>query len=216
MTISYEVEQWLQNAGYGYHCFISWPHTKSTDVSDCARNVKKLIEEYLAISVPNPRVFLDETGIPGGAEWQETLRHVLCKSVTMIAICAPIYYDPSHKWCGLEWAAMDMLSQKRLVGERVKAVIPIIIRIREDEPLPDAISRLQYFDFSSITTVGKRYYKTSECREKIKKIVNHIDDIASILANRQAGTDCENFEIPPESAFAGYQVKRQPAPFRSQ
>ena len=216
MTISYEVEQWLQNAGYGYHCFISWPHTKSTDVSDCARNVKKLIEEYLAISVPNPRVFLDETGIPGGAEWQETLRHVLCKSVTMIAICAPIYYDPSHKWCGLEWAAMDMLSQKRLVGERVKAVIPIIIRIREDEPLPDAISRLQYFDFSSITTVGKRYYKTSECRENIKKIVNCIDDIASLLARRQVSADCENFEIPPESAFAGYQVKRQPAPFRSQ
>ncbi len=216
MTIPLDIEQWLQNAGYGNHCFVSWPHTKSEVLLDCARNIKKLIEEYLAISIPNPRVFIDEEGIPVGDEWEKTLRHELCKSIVMVAICAPIYYDPSHKWCGLEFAAMDILSQKRLVGEGMRAVIPIIIRIREDEPLPEAVSKLQYYDFSSILTVGKKFYKTPECRKMIIKIVNRIDEIASKLASRQANTDCENFQIPTESAFAGYQVKRQPYPFRSQ
>jgi TIR domain len=215
MTIPNNVAQWLQDAGYEHHCFISWPHVKSRDVKDCAINVKLMIEQFLAISVHSPKVFIDEDGIPGGAEWEETLRRVLCRSVTMVAICAPIYYDSSHKWCGLEWAAMDMLSTIRLAGEGVKAVIPLIIRIREDEPLPEAVSSLQYFDFSSIMTMGRRYYTTQEYRKNIQKIVNRIDEIALTLANRQAQAVCDTFQIPTESAFAGYQVRRQPAPFRS-
>src|SRR5262245_25005263 len=131
MPDTLNIEQWLEKAGYGYHCFISWPHAKNKDLKDCARNVKTLVEQTLALSIPKPRVFLDETEIPGGAEWQETLRRALCKSVAMVSICAPIYYHSSHKWCGLEWAAMDMLSQRRLVGEGVKAIIPIIVRIRD-------------------------------------------------------------------------------------
>src|SRR5439155_9188917 len=110
-------------------------------------------------------------GIPGGAEWRETLRRGLCSSLTMVAICAPIYYDSSHRWCGLEWAAMDMLSTVRLVGEDFKAIIPLVIRIREDEPLPDAVSSLQHIDFSNIMTMGRRYYRTQECRRNIQKIV---------------------------------------------
>jgi hypothetical protein len=215
MAIPNDVVQWLQNAGYEHHCFISWPHVESNDVKDCARNVKRMIREYLSISVSRPEVFLDEDGIPGGAEWEETLRRKLCRSVTMVAICAPIYYDSSHKWCGLEWAAMDMLSTIRLAGEGFKAIIPLIIRIREDEPLPEAVANLQYFDFSRIMTTGRGYYKTKECRENIRDIVNRIDDIAVTLANRQAQAACDKFQIPTESAFAGYQVRRQPAPFRS-
>ena len=54
MTIPNDVGQWLQNAGYENHCFISWPHVESKYVKDCARKVKEMIENVLGASVANP------------------------------------------------------------------------------------------------------------------------------------------------------------------
>jgi hypothetical protein len=120
MTLTPNIEQWLQEAGYEYHCFISWPHTENKEITDCARHIRDAITNDLALSVPEPRVFLDETAIVAGNEWPLSLRNALCKSIAMVAICAPIYYHPAHEWCGLEWAAMAMLGQRRLPNEEIQ------------------------------------------------------------------------------------------------
>ena len=70
MPITPMLDNWLNDAGYRYHCFISWAHTKNKEMTDCARKLKDAIEENMALDIPNPKVFLDESDIEGGDEWQ--------------------------------------------------------------------------------------------------------------------------------------------------
>ena len=43
MPDTINVEQWLEEAGYEYHCFISWPHAKNKDLKDCASTTAALM-----------------------------------------------------------------------------------------------------------------------------------------------------------------------------
>ena len=203
MPITYEIDQWLQGDGaYENHCFISWPHTINSDITECAQTLRSSILENLATSVHEPKVFLDETGIAGGAAWELTLRRALCRSVCMVAICAPIYYRPEHNWCGLEWAAMDLLSSTRLQGAEFGAIIPVMIR--KSDPLPKAVSRVQYIDFSRVTIQGRRFFKFPESRLKIQEIVSRIEQIAVRLWQSGSRANCDLFQFPTKSAFSDY------------
>jgi hypothetical protein len=212
MPITPSLEQWLINAGYEYHCFISWPHTRNPDMTNCARMIGGAIEEFLALDIPTPKVFLDESEITGGAVWQSRLERALCKSVAMVSICAPIYYHPSHRWCGLEWAAMDRLSQERLPDVDFKAIIPVLLR--KEDPLPREVQEVQYIDFSRVIIRGRRYYRTQDFRRKTVEIVNRIEQVARTLADNQRIADCEDFDLPTTPAFADYHARTQPFPFR--
>ena len=213
MTLTPFIEHWLQEAGYEYHCFISWPHTENKEITDCARYIRDAIANELALSVPAPKVFLDETSILAGSEWSPSLRHALCKSIAMVAICAPIYYHPAHKMCGLEWAAMEMLGRRRLPNEELKAIIPIMVR--NSNSLPNAMSRFQFIDLSGVTVRGRRYYTTQEFKEKVKRIIESIEKIAAALVENQSKPNCERFQFPSLSAFGDYQPQNQPLPFRN-
>jgi hypothetical protein len=213
MTFTPYIEQWLQQAGYEYHCFISWPHTENKEITDCAKYIRDAITNGLALSVPSPKVFLDETSMIAGSEWPLSLRHALCKSIAMVAICAPIYYHPAHEWCGLEWAAMELLGQKRLPNEDLKAIIPIMVRTSSS--LPRVVSKVQYVDLSSVTIRGRRYYNTQEFKEKVRNIVESIEKIAVALTHNQSKPNCERFRFPSSSAFGDYQPQSQPLPFRN-
>lgn len=213
MTLTPSIEQWLQEAGYEYHCFISWPHTENREITDCARYVRDAISNELALSVPSPRIFLDETCISAGSEWSSSLKHALCKSISMVAICAPIYYHPAHKMCGLEWAAMEMLGQRRLPNEEIKAIIPVMVRA--SNALPSAMSKVQFIDLSGVTVRGRRYYTTQEFRGKVKRIIESIEKIATALAHNQSKPNCDRFQFPSSSAFGDYHPQSQPLPFRN-
>jgi len=212
MPITPGLEQWLVDAGYEYHCFISWAHTKNRDMTNCARRIKEAIEELLALDIPTPKVFLDEREITGGAVWRRRLERALCRSVAMVSICAPIYYHPSHGWCGLEWAAMDRLSQERLPNSDFKTIIPVLLR--KQDPLPREVLEIQYIDFSPVIIRGRHYYRTQDFRKKINQIVDRIEQIAMTLAHNQCAADCDQFNLPSTPAFADYHARTQPFPFR--
>ena len=131
----------------------------------------------------------------------------------MVAVCSPIYYDPGHRWCGLEWAAMDGLSQQRLPNEVFGTIIPLVFR--ETSPLPAVSARVQYVDISGASLVGRGYYTRKEFREKIRGVVKQIEVVAEALSKCQVETDCDGFNFPTESAFGSYLPPVPPAPFRS-
>jgi len=203
MAIAPAVDNWLKNEGnYEYHCFVSWPHTINPDLTACARAVKKAIEEDLAYSIHKPRVFLDESDITGGDDWKARLSGALCRSIAMVAICAPIYYRSEHIWCGLEWAAMEHLSSRRLQGKNFKAIIPLMVR--KSDPLPTAVSAVQYIDLSKITTRGRDYFKAREFRQNVQEIVSRIEQVAEELCRSKSKSDCHTFDIPAKSAFSDH------------
>jgi hypothetical protein len=211
--ITPQIEQWLEQAGYEHHCFISYPRIQNPDMIECAERIQRSIEENLALELNNPKVFLDKS-IRVGADWENRLRRALCRSISMVALCSPIYYHPAHRWCGLEWAAMWGLEGQRLRPEDDHAIIPLIIR--DPNNLPDSVARIQYIDISRVTIAGRRYYTTQEFRSVITQITDRIISTALAIARNQAATNCGQFQFPPTSAFADYQPVNLAAPFRSQ
>jgi hypothetical protein len=211
MISEHEADTWLRTeGGYKYHCFISWPRTQSSDITECARTLHSAIQERLASIFPDPKVFLDEAEIVVGDDWGRRLSTELCRSICMVAICAPIYYHPRHRWCGLEWAAMEALSDRRLAGEDYKAIIPIMVR--KSDSLPRALSRIQHIDCSQITLKGRKYYKYMDFRAKVEQVVQRVREVALEVGRRRIIAGCEHFRFPEESAFADYAAEPQTYP----
>jgi len=131
----------------------------------------------------------------------------------MVAICAPIYYRPEHHWCGLEWAAMELISLTRLRGKNFKTIIPLIYRGSDN--LPVAVSRIQYIDVSRVSLLGRRYYSQQEFRGKILQIVDRVEQIAEELWRSRIRAECDAFPFPTESAFSDYSAPAQPFPLVS-
>ena len=175
--------------------------------------MRNALEGRLASIFTNPKIFLDESDLSVGDVWDKKIKHELCKSMSMIAICAPIYYHPDHKWCGLEWAAMEALSDRRLQNVNYKSIMPVMIR--KSDPLPNAISRVQYIDFSRATLQGPRYYKYAEFRQNLEKIVQRIREIILELGQCQTVAGCEDFVFPGNSAFDDYATPKQGFPLIS-
>ena len=208
------LEKWLGEAGYSHHCFISWPHHGSREITDCAWYLKEGIENRLRDETTAPSVFLDETHITVGDVWPETLRKGLCGSVTMVAILAPLYYHPAHRWCGLEWATMDLLSQRRLPPRAgFKSIIPVMVR--RSPSLPAAVSGLQYLDVSGLLTSSRAYHRTNQFWSLIETIFKRIESTADAIAQQGSPAECEKFQFPTESAFSDYTYRVPPFPFRT-
>jgi hypothetical protein len=212
MVMTPQIEEWLIEAGYRHHCFISYPRIRNEDMMQCAERIKESIEADLALLLDSPKVFLD-TRITGGADWKNTLRRALCHSISMVALCSPIYYHPAHRWCGLEWAAMCGLESQRLRPNDDHAIIPLIVK--DPNHMPETVSRIQYIDISRVMIVGRRYYTTQEFRTKITQVTDRIIATALAIARNQVATNCEQFQFPLAPAFGEYQPPEMPPPFRS-
>ncbi len=213
MEITPTLDKWLNDVGYEYHCFISWANIKDEEMSECARQFKKRIERQLKYDIPKPQVFLDQSEITGGTIWKRELEMALCKSISMVAICAPIYYHPFHNWCGIEWTAMERLSKVRLNNFDFKAIVPVLLK--KSNSMPDVVAETQYIDVSRLILRGRNYYNTIEFQNKINEIVNHIAKVAHALKSNNAEPRCGNFNFPKTSVFSGYKETNQPFPFRT-
>lgn len=216
MAFSRKVEQGLEDAGYKYHCFISYPRVRNKELVKCARRVQEAIADELNIlAISEPRVFLDERMIEPGSIWEMELKSALCHSLVMVAICAPIYYHPKHRWCGLEWAAMEDLRMRRLPESTLGTIIPIIFR--EDDNQPQIVSNSQWINISRESLLPG-FYTSSKFKKLIIEIAGHVERVANALvgdSGRIVKTECGDFTLPVRSAFADCPELIQPAPFHS-
>ena len=212
MAFNSELETWLSDAGYKYHCFISWAHIKNPLMEQCASMIKEEILNHLRLQLDEPRVFLDQSEIKGGAAWEQELTMALCKSVSMVSLCAPIYYHPGHRWCGLEWAAMEKLSLERLSNVNFKSIIPVLLK--KDDDLPHEVRAIQYVDLSPVIIRGCRYFHTQDFRKKIIEIIERIELIAKTIAENDHLPNCREFTMPTNPAFISHVTSGQKFPFR--
>jgi hypothetical protein len=206
-----QLDQWLRQAGYEYHCFVSYPRIKKADgsidaahpINQCAREVRDALVRHLAFSVPEPKVFLD-LDMSGGTDWEARLRTALCRSVVMVAICAGIYYHPSHRWCGLEWAAMDALGRRRLRDSDLLAIFPLMLK--REKSLPPAVGVTQWGGDLTGAALSRRYYSTISFSRNIEDVVAHIERVADAIRARNETSRCGEFHFPQTSAFAEWQA----------
>jgi hypothetical protein len=210
MEISEKTEAWLKGSGYKYYSFISYPKIHD-DIGKFAVCVKKEIEKQLAATVQKPQVFVDDVDIPPGTTWKGTLSSELCSSVAMVALCVSAYYRSAHRWCGLEWAAMDSLGTHRLRGYLLRPIIPVMLRL--EKPIPEAVLGTQYVEMTAASLTWEKYCTTLAFRRNIKQVVDYIGEVAEALADNEAiAGNCGEFAFPEESAFIGWQPDPQEYP----
>jgi hypothetical protein len=85
-----DLQSWFESAGFRNYCFISYPHTGETEMTEFAQKIRDKLEEELSYRVSKPSVFLDNTQIRPGEDWQFRLYENLAASVVMVAVVAPI------------------------------------------------------------------------------------------------------------------------------
>src|SRR5579871_808824 len=150
-----ERKKWLEKSGYEHSCFISWPrsHTGST-----RRFLKKLrrsiIEEAVKRGLPKS-AFVDFHEIQLGDPWLSKMSGALCRSISLIAICGPDYYESDY--CGREWAGMEVLKARR--APDAPSILPlgwqplrsqVNAGLYQDEVVPKEVERLQVGDLSRL------------------------------------------------------------------
>lgn len=195
-----------------YHSFVSWPHVANPEVRDCAERLRRHLQEFMAPYIAEPRVFLDTSTIRPGEAWERRLESALCRSLTMVAVCAPMYYHPDHRWCGREWAGMERLNINRLGDLESGCIVPVIFRKRG--PFPPAVEKYQYIDISTQELQGPAFYRTQAFRGVVRSVVETVWTVAELLRDHDARSNCDDFTLPAESAFDNYAPPQQPSPFR--
>jgi hypothetical protein len=214
MEISERTEEWLKRAGYKYYSFISYPKIHD-DIGRFAVCVKKEIERQLAATVSKPAVFVDDVDITPGKPWKGKLSCDLCSSVAMVALCVSAYYRSAHKWCGVEWAAMDSLGTHRLRGHLLRPIIPIMLKL--EKPIPNVVLATQYVEMTAASLIWERYAATQGFKRDIKKVVDYIGEVAEAIASNQAmARRCDKFAFPAKSAFLKWKAKPQEFPLHVQ
>jgi hypothetical protein len=132
----------------------------------------------------------------------------------MVALCVSAYYRSAHRWCGLEWAAMETLGAKRLHGCLLRPIIPVMLRL--EKPIPEAVMRTQYVEMTAASLTWTKYCSTIEFQRNIQRIVDYIGEVAEAIAGNEAGAgNCGEFVFPSESAFVNWQPVRQEYPFHA-
>ena len=190
-----DIENWLQDAGYKYYCFISWPRTKYKELNILIENLKCDIEGYLSLSFFDPKIFWDGE-IEGGDVWEETISYALCRSVALVAICVPIYYR--KEWCTREFFAMKELCKERFKKKALNSIIPLKVK---EHNLPQHVSKIQAFDFTDIIVRGEGYYQTDNYRSNVRDISEKIIELAKILLEDKVNANCEDFQLPEKATF---------------
>ncbi len=187
---------------FKYSCFISYRHGQRREAERIIRELYDALSEELDFWM-SEGVFLDLDRLKGGDFYNETLARALCRSVCMIMIFTPRYFDQNSVYCAREFKAMlDLESQRMqmLAGNTTSGhglIIPIVCRGKEYLPAIITSSR-QYYDFEMDLTT-RQGMKTNAAKVKIKNIAAYIKarhsefrDVLDLCAH------CQTYELPGE------------------
>jgi hypothetical protein len=181
-------------------CFISYRHMEGSLGRTTTKNMVTALKDELEFLVSPQKVYLDVERLDGGDHYNEALASAICKSVCMVVLYWPTYFDATHLFCAREFKAMEELEQARLrllpPEERVHGLI-IILAVRGYDLIPEAIKKLRDCrDFEGHALNGS--WKNSGFKR----------DIAAV--GRYIKGRCEAFQSLPAEAFAGCAAFRLP------
>jgi len=139
---------------FKYACFISYCHGKEVLVKTFIEELKKALKSHIDPYLDED-VCVDEGRLRGGDFYNERIAEAICQSICMIVVYTPKY--ERHSYCIREYAAMELLEERRLrlvepVGPKRGLIIPIIFRGEEDLPLKIKDQRHYYITFGGSVT----------------------------------------------------------------
>lgn len=152
-------------------------------------------------------VFLDERELRPGVPWETEISQALCRSVCLIALCGPRYYE--SQYCGREFASMNYLGKRRL-GARHGLILPVLL---SDAEAPEEVKRLQSVRLSrQLTAPPSNISNLKWFRSLVEELSARALYAARALRDANCQPECEGFRLRPR-AFRGYQPEWR-YPFR--
>ena len=111
-----------KDPGFEWACFISYRYGDDELTQSFIKELHRALKSYInANFVGKLKVYWDENRLQGGDLIDQELATNLCKSVCMILVYTPFYFDKDHRYCSREYKAMEILEQQRskAIGEKI-------------------------------------------------------------------------------------------------
>lgn len=195
---------------FEYGCFISYRHLDGI-VPFVQRLAKDIERDLASQGIPELRVFLDENRIQPGNPFNQQIPSSLCKSIVMVVIYVPAYFDNEKPYCTKEFVAFMEHEERRLreIAQKFPdydlaelfQIIPIVLRKSPLYPIPpelDDRAPIYWQDTTAFETPG-RFALTNQYIEQKRKICNRILNIWSRVPQLDTVTNCRQAaELPDE------------------
>ena len=184
---------------YDYCCFISYPHGQDDVLVPFVKELVDGLHREIGAQT-RKRVWFDHDFLQGGSRIDQEIGPDICKSVCMILVYTPLYFDTEHVYCARELKAMQDLEEKRLQVLKDKGkglIIPIVLR--GEKRFPSALSQQRLFykftDIQFNNPVEKIQVKYAQ---EIKEIADYIVDRCFSLEEvaDKLPHDCDTFSLP--------------------
>jgi len=214
---------------FEYGCFISFRHLPKIEpfVKQLAKDIKEELELF---GEPKLKVFLDEDRIKPGDHFNTLIPAALCKSVIMVVVYVPAYFNADKPYCTREFVAfieherrrLDELKQKNPAADYSKMyqVITLVMRKDKNRPLPDALAKdrnlVDWSDDENTALYNPRQFsRKSLYRPILGQIRDKILDIWQLAPQLDVLNNCPQYLQLPDDNHPLFQelINRQAPPF---
>jgi hypothetical protein len=185
---------------FEYACFITYRHSYEPGVQKFYESFRRELAIQVGLYLPGMPVYLDTGRLRGGDFFNKELAVALCKSVCMISLHNPYYFDILNTYPAREYQAMIYLEKQRLSFMPKEAqtkglIIPIVLR----GTLPDEIKgQRQFYTLDLLTPNDLKKAKSLAALKEVAEEIYYRHEVFRIAAQDPCSL-CEDFEFPREN-----------------
>lgn len=187
---------------FAHSCFISYRHTKGYKGQVETLRIVDELKAELEMLVAE-EVYRDTERLKGADFYNESLARAICRSVCMVVLFWPTYFDDAHLFCAREFKAMEKLEAQRLrllpADEQLHGLI-LILALRNFDQIPAEIKKQRLCkDFESYT-LKRNLRWDPRFRADMKEIASYIAGRCRAFGQLPAETftGCAAFSLPSE------------------
>lgn len=188
---------------FRYACFVSYRHGQQPALKDLVRRFHDSLAGELELWLgPDLPVYVDEERLKAGHLYNEALAADLCKSVCMIMLFTPTYFDRVHRYCAREYHGMLTLERQRLAlldpeQRQYGLIIPIVFRGESFLPA-EIVDRRNHRNFENYTLESRDPSRRGDYRKEIKKVAEYIMGRHAAMDpfSDEICKECDRFSLP--------------------
>ena len=182
---------------FEFCCFISYPHGQQDVLVPIVKDFVEGLETELGALTRQPIWF--DRSLRGGSLIDPAISTGICKSVCMIMIYTPLYFDKEHTYCAQELKAMQDLELQRvkhLTDRSNGLIIPIILRGKKK--FPETMKKRKFYDFTDYLFNSSSEKLRQAYAAQISEIAEYILDCCDSLENaaEPISHDCDKYGMP--------------------
>jgi hypothetical protein len=195
----------IEAMAFQYACFVSYRHPPVQGelaerfIDDLSGALKSELGAWM-----NEPLFVDRDRMQAGTFFNPALAGALCRSVCMIMVYTPHYFNTQNPYCAREYVAMEKLEKVRLsrLPDQQRyggLIVPIILRGEEYLP-PTIRNERHYYSFERFTLWSKRIAHNPQLEPLVRQIAGVIYARKNMLDpwSDEFTCDCHSFTFPTE------------------